>query len=611
MNLQNGNDRNSQLIQIGDKENSKAVIKSIIYLRPKIFLIDLETEIANAIREKGYNVSEGSLGTPYLVDKNNGLFPVLLNHKLVYDYKEQDIIIIDLHCKNPIEKGKLDLTKFEDGGSKWWIDHQYGQVNPRKLIGNYVQNDFNRILNTGGIFIIFADKRDEDKFFLGRGNGYNWHKEKEEIDSNWSFLGLMDDSNYFKVNDDHGSMINFTDKLQKGSLLMQFLPKYIEKTKYDCTIFPGHLIKDNWISLMENKFSGPVGSVITPNKFREGYVFIFPDIGDKASFLSELIDQVLPEIVPRLYPEREKFNWIIRPEYELPAIKTLNQQIIEIREKTDKEITELEQLIRKEKEKNAYLFHLITESGNVLVESVIETFKILGFTKIIDVDEDLAKKGIEGKNREDLQIHDYDTTLIVEIKGINNFPSDNDALTVQKYVILRMREWSRTNVKGISIINFQRHLPPLERNNDMPFRQEILDTADEQLIGLMTTWDLHRIARSYIQLNWKHEYIRDIFYQNGRIQATPTHYQYIGKVDRYIEKIKVIGIQIENGSLRLGDKIAFELPIIFEEQICESLQFDNTEIDEAQTGMLIGTKTNLKKEQARIGTRVYRINPGI
>ncbi len=142
----------------------------------------------------------------------------------------------------------------------------------------------------------------------------------------------------------------------------------------------------------------------------------------------------------------------------------------------------------------------------------------------------------------------------------------------------------------------------------MPFRQEILDAAEEESIGLMTAWDLHRLTRSFIQNGWKHENIRDLFYQSGRIQPIPNHYEYVGTIERYmkIDEINVIGVQIEKGTIRLGDRIAFELPVLFEEQICESMQFENADIEEAQVGMLVGIETYLTKDQA-IRTRVYRI----
>ena len=226
---------------------------------------------------------------------------------------------------------------------------------------------------------------------------------------------------------------------------------------------------------------------------------------------------------------------------------------------------------------------------------------------MVDVDEVVEEEG--GGKREDIQIWDNSPTLIGEVKGISYYPSDEDALTVQKYVILRMREWDTREVQGLTIINHQKNLPPLERENTMPFRQEILDNAKEQQIGLITTWDLHRLARSYLRNGWEHQNVRDLFYQVGRIDPVPSHYEYAGTVQRYMEvgEISVVGIEVESNAFRKGDRIAFELPVFFEEQVCESLELDNEPIEQADPDMLVAVKTHLSEEQAQSGTRVFRI----
>ena len=61
---------------------------------------------------------------------------------------------------------------------------------------------------------------------------------------------------------------------------------------------------------------------------------------------------------------------------------------------------------------------------------------------------------------------------------------------------LRMKETGDAGFRGLSIINHQRHLPPLDRENAMPFRQELVDVAIEHHLGLLTSWDLYRIQRN-------------------------------------------------------------------------------------------------------------------
>ena len=66
------------------------------YVHPKIMLVDLSTDAAILLREKGYNVTEACLGVPYSVPKDSGFHPLVLNAQMPQDYKEQEIVVIDL-----------------------------------------------------------------------------------------------------------------------------------------------------------------------------------------------------------------------------------------------------------------------------------------------------------------------------------------------------------------------------------------------------------------------------------------------------------------------------------------------------------------------------------
>jgi hypothetical protein len=148
-----------------------------------------------------------------------------------------------------------------------------------------------------------------------------------------------------------------------------------------------------------------------------------------------------------------------------------------------------------------------------------------------------------------------------------------------------MKEWDTTKVNALSIINHQRHLPPLERDNDMPFRREILDGASQIDLGLMTTWDLHRLIRSFIRNGWKPENVKPMFYQRGRIGAIPLHYQYLGDVKQVWKKAGAASIQLQGERLRKGNLIAFQMPVEFIEQTIESLRLNDNSVTEAPSGV--------------------------
>lgn len=567
-------------------------------------------DAAKLLETKGYNVSVGSLGSQYKVKQKNVFFPLCRESSLPHNSQEQEIIVLDMCYDLNHASIKENIEQPPDGIDKWWVEHRRGYVNEKPLVSSLVKQDFNRILNTGGVFVIFANDVESEKYYWGH-KIYSQYNFQEVTYNNWHFLTILGESANYKIKDARGDEFKRPQEIPENYITLQsLLFEHIEGATYNCTFHLGSWLPEKWVTLLENKFGDAVAGLITPSETkygRDGWVLILPDLKNKASFTTKLIEQILPTFIPSMFTEQENASWVNHSEYTLPAVKKINKEIIEVREEANLKIAALEEKVENVKNTYTYLFSLLTETGDDLVQAVIQTFKILGFEQVKDVDYELAQQGIQKQNREDLQIHGYETKLILEVKGITRFPSDDDSLAVQKYVVLRMREWKDVNIQGLTIINHLRYLPPLDRDNKLPFRQEILDAAEAQRIGLLTTWDLHRLARSFIQNKWKHKEIKDLFYQVGRINIVPSHYEFIGTIKRFIEKKGILGIQIEESFLSIGDRIAFEFPVAFEEQQCNSLEFENASIQVAEIGMLVGTQTHLTKEDVRLDSRVYKI----
>ena len=588
------------------EEDREQTIMEPKYSHPKIMLVDVDSQAAVQLRGKGYNVSEASFGRPYSVRRENQLYPLFVEDKqLPHDYQEQDIIVVDLDYDSFLLKNE-STPEVKNGVDTWWVSHKNGHVDPRPLIGEFLRKDFDRILNSGGIFIIFADQLKRQRFNRGSINSYgNVNKIRSVTYSSWDFLSTL---SIVDIHSNRGSEVRIDDELARGSVIAQIISRHLKSTKYSCTLSPKPIYENDWIPLAVNKFDIPVSGLFLPDKSRnrEGVAIVVPCVKDKSSFVTELVHEFLPTLKPDLFPELEKATWTSQPKYELPKVRKLQEQIVEIREQAELEIDEIEDEIQGKKEETSYIFDLARETGDALVSAVHESLLTLGFQKVIDSDEKMEAKGIQGQNREDLQIHDCSPVLMVEVKGISHFPSDDDALTVQKYVTLWMKEWDRTDVEGLSVINHQRHLPPLDRDNDAPFREELVTAAEQQDIGLMTGWDLHKLVRSYIQNEWKLEDVKNIFYNSGRISIIPNHYEFIGTVKRYIDDMNVVGIRL-SGSLSKGDRVAYELPTVFREERCDSLEHNNQDISDASADMLVGMKTTLTKEEAETGTRVFKV----
>ena len=194
-------------------------------------------------------------------------------------------------------------------------------------------------------------------------------------------------------------------------------------------------------------------------------------------------------------------------------------------------------------------------------------------------------------------------TAFDDIKGLAGHPADDDAFQSHKHSTLRLKEWQRFDVQALTIINHQRHLPPLARDNNMPFRKEILDYATEVKMGLITAWDLYRLVRSAVKWNWKPENTMPVLYQFGRITPVPTHYKFVGVVAHVYSG--AVSIEVIEGEIKVGDRIAFELDVEFEEQEVASLQIEKKPVESAPTGIKAGTETKLKRPALKDGTRVF------
>jgi hypothetical protein len=575
------------------------------YPRPKILLIDLDAEAETVLSAEGFNIATGSFGTPYRVQKDDGFDPVIVNGSLPANFTEQEIVVIDLIPSTILDE--VEGEKHTTPGKKdWWASRSVGVIDPRPRLMAQVRDDFQRILSHGGAFVVFSAMRYQQKLIWGHvvSQGYfDQLREQNQLDYHtWSFLSTLD---RFEVENDFGQEIRIT--LEKTNI-GRCLSDYIDEAIFKCTFYPKwEVTEEPWFVLATNKYDAPVAGAIRLDKQKPGWVFLFPQIQNKASFLTRFFNEVLPDLSPHLFPHTEGARWVQRSEYELPQIIQLNNEIRRIQEEANQQITELEEAIRIERENEGYLHVLLTETGRSLVIAVKQTLETLGFQSVIDVDEEMEKRGDTGPKREDLQIHDKSPTLLVEVKGISGLPRDADALQVWKYIAPRMKEWDRTDIAGLSIVNHRKNLPALDRENRSPFREDIITNAEEQAFGLLTTWDLFRLVRGYLKHHWTHGQVEPLFYQNGRIEPIPTHYEFIGVVEHFWPKVSAVGVRVEEAELRLGDRLAFELPVEFEEQDVESLQVDRTPVEQVDVGQLAGIQTHLTTEQIKKGMRVFRL----
>ena len=375
---------------------------------------------------------------------------------------------------------------------------------------------------------------------------------------------------------------------------------------FSCTFTPRtNDLRRRWLTLGTSKFGDPIAAVIVPRKDEEqGFVFLLPRFEDPAPILRELLEELLPSLTPRLFPDAEgATGWTRRPEYELPEVLTLTNEIEVIKQETQRRVQELEERVASERHQHGWLHELLTGTDTDLVDAVKCALQTLGFQDVRDADHE-TPAGMP--LREDLQVHDRSPLLLVEIKGIGGLPKEAASLQVTKYLVPRMKQLKRTDVSGLAIINHQRRLAPLERTN-RPFQDDVLINAEAQEFGVMTAFDLFRLVRGARDHGWPPEVVMPIFYRTGRIEAVPAHYELIGVIDNYFEQPDVVAIQLDDGQvLARGDRLAYDLPVGWVEEVADSVQIDRADIDSSPAGAHVAIKSTLGKARARKGVRVYR-----
>ena len=570
------------------------------YKHPKILLIDTAPEIATTLEKEGYNVSIGTFGKPYKVQKDSGYRPVVVKASLP-NYTEQEIIVIDLVADDP-ETGPPGQKMAAMGEPDWWAKCNYGEIGSRVRAMAMVQDDFDRILNNGGAFVVFSDARDKREFVLARhyDDYRGFSVEREILFDNWSFLSVL--SNLI-VTGDHGEEI---DAVKHDWSLVRLLGDYLEGASFFCTFEAQWHIEKRWAVLAKNKYGEAVAGVMVPSeKTKAGWIIILPRIKQKDRFLAGLLKNVLPDLCPGLFPHAEGQKWVHRPEYELPSVLEKAAQISVIQDEAAERVEALEKAIEEDRIANHFLYDLIRETGTPLVEAVKRLLALLGFRSVVDVDEEMERAGKDASLREDLRIHDNSPVLVVDIKGVAGKPADAEALQAQKHAFVYIQEQNRPDVRGLTIINHQRLLPPLERDNDMPFRKEILDNAAQMKLGLMTGWDLYRLMRGFSRNEWEQEWVIPIFYRTGRIHPVPEHYEFVGTVKQVWKP--AFSIELVNSAIRLGERLALEFPVDFEEQIISSIHLNDTSVETASAACEVGIQRDESLPKVKLGMAVYRV----
>lgn len=454
---------------------------------PKIFLVDVDADAQKALTLAGFNCTAGSLGRLIQVpnEKKGDNHLCCLNHEIPENLHEYDIVVVDLKDREAIKYDPALHRQVRDNRepSQLFFDCEYPQgiFDPRPIGGVFLGRGIEEIQKKESIIVVFATGLESITYapveLLPQGC---FHRKAVSKD-NYSFLPSITGT----------KKVGRETKVIPGLRLGDLLKKHNQEFRYGIVFrHPTHyedhrpVNNSNFFPLVTNS----AGEIVAYAEIdKSSILFVFPQLEDKATFLSELFLIYLPTVVPNLFPFNTQFAWRHDEIYRLPGEAQLLAEKQSLEQEYAEKIAAKEREIVENYQKYQFLHDLLTENDKELVKAIELYFRWLGFDDIVNCDETCP-----ARNEEDLQVPLAEGLLVVEVKGLGGTSTDNDCSQVSK--IRRRREIERNShdVFALYIVNHQRYLPPENRAHP-PFAEPQINDARNDDRGLLTTYTLFKL----------------------------------------------------------------------------------------------------------------------
>ena len=317
--------------------------------------------------------------------------------------------------------------------------------------------------------------------------------------------------------------------------------------------------------------------------------FILPQANDaiKLEIIKRLFEGILYETFSNYFPLIERARWIYKERYALSGVQEINAQIADVEKELQEKKHQLEEKRGKLIEQNDYLWKLITATGEELVQAVIVFLKWLGYENVIDKDS-TATNVLE----EDIQVDlEERGILVIEVKGIYRTSQDSECSQISKIKQRRERERRAWDVFALYIVNHQRGMEPIQRNNPPFTENQIADAVNDER-GLLTTWQLFNIYHAIEMGVISKEQVREDFLKYGSISFCPDLLQPLPTPYKYWQNDTVFGIDIST-PISVGDLIFAEKEGCWYKAEIISLQQENVpyqSVAKGRTGVGVSNK---------------------
>ena len=289
--------------------------------------------------------------------------------------------------------------------------------------------------------------------------------------------------------------------------------KHLNDSHYNM-IFNG--IGKGDIILAQNEIGDTVSFI---REIKGKYLVFLPAVKNKADFLHELINNVLPDtpLFDEFFPNNGSFQWINSDSYVSYEEKNKSIEIEKLNVEYEQNLITLqnELTVLSNKEENLKTKALLTATDDELVYSVKWFLEYIGFESVVVPDDNVDEE--KGKVlEEDLNIVTPTKTYLFEVKGIGGTSTDDKCAQISKIVYRREVANPAHEYKGVYIVNHQRQKNPKERKNP-PFFEHQLTDAGIAHRGMTYTYELFQVYHMIESGILDKADVRESFNQRGLI----------------------------------------------------------------------------------------------
>jgi len=311
-----------------------------------------------------------------------------------------------------------------------------------------------------------------------------------------------------------------------------------------------------------------------------GILIILPQFKDIYKLLNNLFQEILPIHKPELFPDFVKNVWVDNEEYILPEVKGLIDTKEKMMRDYEKQIDEIDEKILDMKAQYDYLTGLLTSDGqgDFLVNNVMKMLEYIGYNIVVNVDDI-----VEGNKQEDLRILDKDRFTVIEVKGHNGNPSEDDCQALLKYINRNMRTERRTDIHGILIVNHHKLKAPLDRPDPAFTEQQISDAIGDNYT-LVSTWELYKSVRLFQKGLISFDDIDSGLHEKGLFKALPSPWQFLGKIQHQFKDNTIACFILEADRVNIGDELVIENGNEYFKIDVSEMQIDDKKVENAKKG---------------------------